>query len=130
MLHNTSSLQIFLQKLGFVPIIQIMQTITSRDVQTNYGSFTEAVTDDTVCVTRHGRPLYYAISARQTNPELFIGRMLLTFGQTHADTQAADAGGRFADFVQALGHTTNEGGVAGDTLTEQDVAQIVDDNRL
>jgi len=106
-----------------------MQTITSRDVQTNYGSFTEAVTDDTVCVTRHGRPLYYAISARQTNPELFIGRMLLTFGQTHTDG-AADAGDRFAGFVQALGHTTPADHVAGDTLTEQDVAQIVDDNRV
>lgn len=102
-----------------------MQTITSRDVQTNYGSFTEAVTDDTVCVTRHGRPLYYAISARQANPELFVGRILLTFGQTHADTQA-DAGNRFEGFVKALGHTAT----ASNSLTEEEIAQIVDDNRL
>lgn len=109
-----------------------MQIITSRDVQTNYGSFTEAVTDDTVCVTRHGRPLYYAMSARQTNPELFISRMLLTFGQTHSDNRvgANDAGERFAGFVQALGHTAPASDTASDALTEQDIAQIVDDNRL
>lgn len=103
-----------------------MQTLTSRDVQTNYGGFTEAVTDDTVCVTRHGRPFYYAISARQNNPELFIGRMLLAFGQTHVDT-APDSGSRFASFVEALGHSPL---TDGEGLTDQDVAQISHDNRV
>lgn len=66
-----------------------MQTVTSREVQNHYGEFLESVQDDVVCVTRHGRPLFWALSDRDVrtqDPSAFIGRMLLLRGQLRRES--------------------------------------------
>ena len=61
-----------------------MLIVTSREVQSHYGEFIESVEDDLVCVTRHGRPLFWAVSDRQVrsdDPSILVGRLLLLNGQ-------------------------------------------------
>ena len=61
-----------------------MLIVTSREVQSHYGEFIESVEDDLVCVTRHGRPLFWAVSDRQVrsdDPSVLVGRLLLLNGQ-------------------------------------------------
>ncbi len=106
-----------------------MQTLTSRDVQVRYGEFVESVQDGVVCVTRHGRPLYWALSdshLRAQDPSVFIGRMLRLRGQIVRE-QAQRAGVKppsLSDALQPLDSSIDPNG-----LTEDDVMQVVHDNR-
>ena len=60
-----------------------MLTVTSKEVQNRYGDFLETIEDDLTCVTRHSRPLFWAIADRQVrdDPSVLIGRLLLLNGQ-------------------------------------------------
>jgi hypothetical protein len=104
-----------------------MQTVTSRDVQIRYGEFVESVQDDLVCVTRHGRRLFWAVSDRQvsaSDPSVLIGRLLLLNGQLNRSPEARSSES-FATFLE------REVDSALDTraATPEVVAQIVDDSR-
>ena len=106
-----------------------MQTLTSRDVQVHYGEFVESVQDDVVCVTRHGRPLYWALSdshLRAQDPSVFIGRMLRLRGQIERErAQRTEAPlPRFSVALQQLDNSIEPSG-----LSEADVMQIVHENR-
>ena len=107
-----------------------MQTLTSRDVQVRYGEFVESVQEDVVCVTRHGRPLYWALSdshLRAQDPSVFIGRMLRLRGQIErerAQRTAAVPLPSFSDALQQLDSSIDPSG-----LSEADVMQIVHENR-
>ena len=83
-----------------------MQLVTSSEVQSQYGKFLESVQDDLVCVTRHGRPLFWALSDRHVrvpDPSILIGRMLLLHGQLNRGTQerAGDAFGKVLEELDA-----------------------------
>ncbi len=104
-----------------------MQTVTSREVQNRYGEFIESVQDDMVCVTRHGRPLFWAVSdrhVRSADPSVLIGRMLLLHGQLNRASTA-----RAGD---VLGQTLSDLDAAIDPngLTEEHLMTIVHGNRL
>ena len=106
-----------------------MQTLTSRDVQVHYGEFVESVQDDVVCVTRHGRPLYWALSdshLRAQDPSVFIGRMLRLRGQIERErAQRTEAPlPSFSDALQQLDNSIDPSG-----LSENDVMQVVHENR-
>lgn len=103
-----------------------MQTITSRDVQTRFGDFLENVQSSMVRVTRHGRPLFWAISDRDVrgDPALLIGRILLLNGQANA-YQGERAGDHLAKLLDSFDQSS-----AHRDLNEDDVMQIVHDNRL
>ena len=106
-----------------------MQTLTSRDVQVRYGEFVESVQADVVCVTRHGRPLYWALSdshLRAQDPSVFIGRMLRLRGQIERErAQRLDVPlPSFADALQQLDSSIEPSG-----LSDADVMQVVHDNR-
>ena len=104
-----------------------MQTITSREVQNRYGDFVESVQDDLVCVTRHGRPLFWAISdrhVRNDDSSVLIARILLLHGQLnpfHGNLPGDDSR-KLLDSVECTAAT--EG------LTDNDVMAIVHENRL
>ncbi len=104
-----------------------MQTVTSREVQSRYGEFVESVQDDLVCVTRHGRPLFWAVAdrhVRAADPSVLIGRMLLLHGQLNR--QATERAG------DVLEKTLSELDAAINPvdLTEDQVMTIVHGNRL
>lgn len=104
-----------------------MQTVTSREVQSRYGEFVESVQDDVVCVTRHGRPLFWAVSdrhVRATNPSVLIGRMLLLHGQLNPDS--SDRPGDV--FGQVLAEL--DASIVPGKLTEENVMTIVHENRI
>jgi hypothetical protein len=106
-----------------------MQTLTSRDVQVRYGEFVESVQDDVVCVTRHGRPLYWALSdshLRAQDPSVFIGRMLRLRGQIEHERaqRTATPLPTFSDALKQL-----DGSIEPSGLSEADVMQIVHENR-
>lgn len=103
-----------------------MQLVTSSEVQSQYGKFLESVQDDLVCVTRHGRPLFWALSDRHIrapDPSILIGRMLLLHGQLNRATQE-----RAGD---ALGKVLEERDASLDPqdLTQEKVMTIVHENR-
>jgi hypothetical protein len=104
-----------------------MQTVTSREVQSRYGEFVEAVQDDLVCVTRHGRRLFWAVSDRHvsaSDPNILIGRLLLLNGQMNrANTENAGEG--FTTFLEAEIDPSISPGV----LSVDEVTQFVDDTR-
>jgi len=103
-----------------------MQTVTSREVQNRYGEFIESVQDDLVCVTRHGRPLFWAVSDRHVrapDPSVLIGRMLLLHGQLNRETQAR-AGDVFEKVLEGLDASIDPQG-----LTPEKVMTIVHENR-
>ena len=102
-----------------------MQTVTSREVQNRYGDFIDTLQDDVVCVTRHGRPLYWALAdryLREKDPSVFIGRMILLraqlAGQNGGDTESLDS------FLKTI-----DASLKDDTLSVHDVNTIVDANR-
>jgi hypothetical protein len=104
-----------------------MQTLTSREVQSRYGDFVESVQDDLVCVTRHGRPLFWAVSdrhVRAADPNVLIGRMLLLHGQLNRSTteRAGDVLEKTLSELDASIHPSD--------LTEEQVMSLVHDNRL
>lgn len=104
-----------------------MQTITSRDVQSRYGEFVESVQDDLVCVTRHGRRLFWAVSDRQvsaSDPGVLIGRLLLLNGQLNRN-QGARSGESFTAFLER----EVDPAVDPEALTQTAVTQLVDDSR-
>ena len=103
-----------------------MQSVTSSEVQTQYGKFLESVQDDLVCVTRHGRPLFWALSDRHVRaPDLsiLIGRMLLLHGQLNRETQER-AGDAFGKVLEEL-----DASVDLQDLTQEKVMTIVHENR-
>ena len=99
-----------------------MQTLTSRDVQNRFGDFLETMNDDVVCVTRHGRPLFLAISMRD-DPDTLVGRVLLAYGQANA-YKGDTAGKTMRELTAGFGERA-----AQDGLTEDDVTQLVHENR-
>lgn len=104
-----------------------MQTLTSRDVQSRYGEFVESVQDDVVCVTRHGRPLYWAVSDRHVrapDPSILIGRMLLLHGQLNrvSDARPGDVLGKVLQDLDAS--------IDPQDLTEEQVMTVVHENRI
>jgi prevent-host-death family protein len=104
-----------------------MQTVTSREVQNRYGEFIESVQDDMVCVTRHGRPLFWAVSdrhVRAADPSVLIGRMLLLHGQLNR-AKTARAGDMLGQTLFDLDAAIDPKG-----LTEENVMTIVHGNRL
>ena len=104
-----------------------MQTVTSREVQSHYGEFIESVQDDVVCVTQHGRPLFWAVSdhhVRSPDPSILIGRMLLLHGQLNPTTQER-AGDALVKVLDGL-----EGSIDVQDLTQQEVMTIVHENRI
>jgi hypothetical protein len=101
-----------------------MQTLSSREVQTQYGQFVDTLQDDIVCVTRHGRPLYWAMNdrhLREKDPSVFIGRMILLRAQllNQVSPQAEPIDALFA---QTDAHLTG-------SLSESDVMSVVHANR-
>jgi len=105
----------------------IMQTLTSREVQSRYGEFVEAVQDDLVCVTRHGRRLFWAVSDRHVSakdPNALISRLLLLNGQMNRSTSQA-AGDSFAAFLEK----EIDPSITPDALSSVDVTRIVNDAR-
>lgn len=105
----------------------IMQTLTSREVQSRYGEFVEAVQDDLVCVTRHGRRLFWAVSDRHVSdkdPNTLISRLLLLNGQMNRKTVDA-AGDSFTAFLEK----EIDPSIATGALTAEDVTRIVNDAR-
>lgn len=102
-----------------------MQTVTSREVQNRYGDFVETLQEDVVCVTRHGRPLYWALSdryLRDKDPSVFIGRMILLraqLAQQNDNTPEA-----METFLTGMDAALTE-----DALSPEQVIQIVDANR-
>jgi len=100
-----------------------MLTLTSRDVQNRFGDFVESTNDDVVCVTRHGRPLFLAVSLRE-DPSTLVSRVLLAYGQAHA-YRGNNAGQALRELSATFGNRATEEG-----LTEADVTQLVHDNRL
>jgi len=104
-----------------------MQTVTSREVQSRYGDFVESVQDDVVCVTRHGRPLFWAIADRQVranDPSVLIGRLLLLNGQLNKSSSPS-SGDKFTTFLeQEIDSSTHTEG-----LSPEDVNTIVHANR-
>lgn len=104
-----------------------MQTVTSREVQTRYGEFVETVQDDVVCVTRHGRPLYWAVSdrlVRAPDPGVLIGRMLLLHGQLNQQTGAGQ-GDSFGKVLETLDSSVDTQG-----LDEDAVMAVVHEHRV
>ena len=103
-----------------------MQTLTSREVQSRYGDFLESVQDDMVRVTRHGRPLFWAISDRDVrgDPAILIGRILLLSALAHP-YQGKRPGDDLAKLLNSFGTSAETAG-----LSEDDVMQIVHDNRI
>ena len=103
-----------------------MQLVTSSEVQSQYGKFLESVQDDLVCVTRHGRPLFWALSDRHVrapDPSLLIGRMLLLHGQLNRATQER-AGDAFGKVLEELDDSLDP-----QDLTQEKVMTIVHENR-
>jgi hypothetical protein len=103
-----------------------MLTVTSKDVQNHYGEFLETVQDELACVTRHGRPLFWAISDRHVrdDPNALIGRLLLLNGQLRK--QSAKVGQE--DFGQFLEREVDPVlKTAG--VTEEEVSKIVHEAR-
>ena len=104
-----------------------MQTVTSRDVQSRYGEFVEAVQDDLVCVTRHGRRLFWAVSDRHvsaSDPNILISRLLLLNGQMNR-AKAANAGDSFTTFLEK----EIDPSVILSGLSVDEVTQFVNDTR-
>lgn len=103
-----------------------MQTITSREVQNHYGDFLESMQNDMVRVTRHGRPLFWAISDRAVrgDPAILIGRILLLGGQANP-YQGDRPGDDLQKLLDGFGSPTDTTG-----LTEDDVMQVVHENRI
>lgn len=103
-----------------------MQSVTSSEVQSQYGKFLESVQDDLICVTRHGRPLFWALSDRHVrapDPSILIGRMLLLHGQLKRESQerAGDGFGRVLEELDASLDLQD--------LTQEKVMAIVHENR-
>jgi hypothetical protein len=109
-----------------------MQTLTSREVQNQYGNFLEAMQDDIVCVTRHGRPLFWAMSEREVrgDPSVLIGRAMLMRGQ--AKRALRESEGRTEEGADVLREVLNaiDASSSGETMTEEEVMQFVHDNRI
>jgi hypothetical protein len=104
-----------------------MITVTSKDVQTRYGEFVESLQDDVACVTRHGRPLFWAISDRQMrakDPSELIGRLLLLNGQLRKENEKTPKES-FAAFLDR----EIDPSLMTDGITVDDVTKIVNDNR-
>jgi hypothetical protein len=103
-----------------------MLTVTSKEVQNRYGQFLETIEDDLTCVTRHSRPLFWAIADRQVrdDPSVLIGRLLLLNGQLRQ--QQGKAGKeRFGQFLeQAVDPVLKTTGI-----TQADVTNIVHEAR-
>ena len=99
-----------------------MQTITSREVQNRFGDFVESMNDDVVCVTRHGRPLFLAVSMRD-DPSRLVSRVLLAYGQANA-YRGDQPGKAMRELTASFGNRAAEDG-----FTEADVMQLVHDNR-
>lgn len=104
-----------------------MLKMTSREVQLRHGDFVESVQEDVVCVTRHGRPLYWAVSDRQVrgrDPSVLIGRLLLLNGQL----RQAEQGAPTEPLGQVLEHEVDPVvNTAG--LTTEAVEQVVHGSR-
>ena len=103
-----------------------MLTVTSKEVQNRYGEFLETVQDDLACVTRHGRPLFWAISDRQVRdePSALIGRLLLLNGQLRKQNGKAPKG----SFGQFLEREVDPVLKTAD-ITQEDVTKIVNESR-
>ena len=102
-----------------------MQTLSSREVQSQYGQFVDTLQDDVVCVTRHGRPLYWAMNDRhfrEKDPSVFIGRMILLRAQlvNQASPQAEPIDALFA---QTDAH------LKASSMSADDVMSVVHANR-
>jgi antitoxin (DNA-binding transcriptional repressor) of toxin-antitoxin stability system len=100
-----------------------MQTLSSREVQNHYGEFVEAVQDELVCVTRHGRPLFWAVADRHVraeDPSVLIGRLLLLHGQLNRDTSPLP-GDSFNKVLEKLDASIDTAG-----LTPADINAMVD----
>jgi antitoxin (DNA-binding transcriptional repressor) of toxin-antitoxin stability system len=100
-----------------------MQTLSSREVQNHYGEFVEAVQDELVCVTRHGRPLFWAVADRHVraeDPSVLIGRLLLLHGQLNRNTSALP-GDSFNKVLEELDASIDTAG-----LTPADINAMVD----
>jgi hypothetical protein len=67
-----------------------MLKITSKDVQNHYGEFIESLQSELICVTRHGRSLFWAISDRQLraeDPSMLIDQLLGLHEQSNKQKQ-------------------------------------------
>lgn len=103
-----------------------MLKMTAREVQVRHGDFVKSVQKDVVCVTRHGRPLYWAVSDRQVrghDPSVLIGRLLLLNGQL----RQAEQGAPTESLSQALEREVDPVITTG--LTPNAVEQIVHESR-
>ena len=107
-----------------------MLTVTSRDVQSRYGEFVESVQDDVVCVTRHGRPLFWAVSDRQVrsdDPSVLVGRLLLLNGQLRKQ-KAVDGGLDQPNFDEFLA-TAIDPFVKTEALVPAELSQLIHASR-
>ncbi len=103
-----------------------MLTVTSKEVQNHYGEFLETIEDDLTCVTRHSRPLFWAIADRQVrdDPSVLIGRLLLLNGQLRQQ-QGKASKESFGQFLESAVDPVLK--TAG--MTQADVTNIVHEVR-
>lgn len=104
-----------------------MFKLSSREVQNRFGDFVASVEDDVVCVTRHGRPLFWAMSDRQVredDPSVLIGRLLLLRGQVRQE-QNRSPSESFATVVEREIDQV----IKTDGLTQESVTAIIDERR-
>jgi len=99
-----------------------MLTITSREVQNRFGDFVESMNDDVVCVTRHGRPLFLAVSMRD-DPATLVSKVLLAYGQANV-YRGEKPGKAMRTLTAGFGNRAAEDG-----FTEAEVMQLVHENR-
>ena len=72
-----------------------MQTITARDAQTKFGSFSREAQRDTVVVTNHGQPVFLTIPVKITAS---IARMI----REVSPKDGAEAGDSLSNFFAEL----------------------------
>jgi hypothetical protein len=104
-----------------------MLTVTSKEVQNRYGEFLETIEDDFTCVTRHSRPLFWAIADRQVraDPSVLIGRLLLLNGQLRQQQGKEASAESFGQFLErAVDPVLKTAG-----MTQADVTHIVHEVR-
>jgi hypothetical protein len=85
------------------------------------------VQEDVVCVTRHGRPLFWAVAdrlVRTPDPSILIGRMLLLHGQLKRST-SEHPGDAFSQILEGL-----DSSIDPQALTQENIMTLVHENRI
>lgn len=91
-----------------------MQTITAREAQTKFGSFSREAQRDTVVVTNHGQPVFLTIPVKITAS---IARMI----REVSPKDGAEASDSLRNFFAQLSATQP----ANPSLTEAEISRLI-----